>query len=97
MTGVESLGTHAGEIQWNHQRTEMTPLSDTFHSLFALFVNTREYIKDMNYGDASQITVNSMIPLFDNDVFELNGKYDYEHHQNAVRFMLYISVRKHND
>lgn len=31
----------------------------------------REYIKDMNHGDVSQIMVNSMIPLFDNAYLSL--------------------------
>lgn len=76
MTGAESLDTHTGD--------SMEPSANRDGSnkqcipLFALFVNMREYIKGMNYGDASQIIVNSMIPLFDNDVFKLNGKYDYE-------------------
>lgn len=76
MTGAESLNTNAGDSM------EPSVNSDGSNKrcipLFALFANMREYIQDMNYGDASQIIVNSMIPLFDNDVFKLNGKYDYE-------------------
>lgn len=54
-----------------------SPISDAFHYSH-VFVNMREYIKDMNHGDVLQIMVNSMIPLSDNDVFKLNGKYDHD-------------------
>lgn len=38
----------------------------------------------MNHGDVSQIIVNGMIPLFDNDVFKPNCKYDYESSGSSV-------------
>lgn len=47
-----------------------------------LFAGIREYARIHKRHESwrciSQIIVNSMIPLFDNDVFKLNGKYDHD-------------------
>lgn len=47
-----------------------------------LFACIREYARIHKRHESwrciSQIIVNSMIPLFDNDVFKLNGKYDHD-------------------
>lgn len=59
-----------------------SPISDAFHYSH-VFVNMREYIKDMNHGDVSQIMVNSMIPLFDNAYLSLTASMIMNHQEQA--------------